>query len=155
MKKIFILFFFFSLTLTSNGQNVINLIPFVKYDKRALSHKKEVLDTVKISCDLDNRKFIVKSNSLDIEYNYERIKQDFDVSNDYPIYRLYVNNKVKISVSPESIRFVDQNNHYSYVFALSYHDENAEMIDYVKREAINKPISVKALYNIILNSYLK
>ena len=146
MKKIIILFFFFCLTLTSNGQNVIELIPFVKYNKMILSHKKVINDTVKVTCDLENKVFVVKSNSLDYMFNYERIDQSFDAS--LRGFRFYVKNKLKISVSPESINIRDNRN------ILFLHDED-QVIGSAKEEPKNKPVTVEELYNLILKSYYK
>ena len=150
MKKIIILFFFFCLTLTSNGQNVIELIPFVKYNKMILSHKEVINDTVKVTCDLENKVFVVKSKSLDFMFNYERILPRYQTGYDdsFDSFIFYVKNKEIISVSPESISIKDNRN------ILFLHDE-AQVIGSAKEEPLNKPVTVEELYYLILKSYYK
>lgn len=144
MKKIIILFFFFCLALTSNGQNVIELIPFVKYTKLILSHKKVINDTVKVTCDLENKVFVVKSNSLDFMFNYERIVLE-NTDGSFDRLGFYVNLTKIISVSPESIIIHDNRN------TLFLHDE-AQVIGSAKEEPINKPVTVEELYYLIIKS---
>lgn len=150
MKKIIILFFFFCLTLTSNGQNVIELIPFVKYNKLILSHKKVINDTVKVTCDLENKVFVVKSKSLDFMFNYERIlpRHQTYLDSSFDSFIFYVKNKDIISVSPKSIRINDNRN------TLFLHD-GAQDIGSAKEEPINEPVTVEELYYLILKSYYK
>jgi len=151
MKKIIILFFFFCLTLTSNGQNVIELIPFVKYNKLILSHKKVINDTVKVTCDLENKVFVVKSKSLDFMFNYERIlpRHQTGYDDSFDSFIFYVKNKGIISVSSKSIVIYD--NRYS----LFLHNDEAKDIGSAKEEPKNKPVTVEELYYLILKSYYK